>query len=388
LARFVLGDSFIGDRGRVADVGKGQEPIGARARTSGLSVPEPRASASGSGQRLWILDRDLVVRALDRWAAAFQGLPVEASVGRCALDWLPDGVRRAVRRAARSFEQQGSAADPRFVCSQDDGAGTAREVEWSLSPLFGDGGALQGFALAARDLPDPRGTDPGIAQRAETCVLRALASVGESAALLAHEIKNPITAVNVALRAVADELDEDHRAVLEELVGGMRRLEQMLRRTLSFARPLELKCAPIEAGEFLTGCVADLQPLIAARAARVEVRTPPAPTRLSADPQLLEEVVANLVTNALEAHGGEAHVVLSLAQLGRELVLAVDDDGPGIPEAVRDTLFRPFVTTKPDGNGFGLALCRRVVEEHGGSISAGPSPLGGARFEIRLRGAS
>jgi signal transduction histidine kinase len=67
-----------------------------------------------------------------------------------------------------------------------------------------------------------------------------------------------------------------------------------------------------------------------------------------------------------------------------EIVLHVDDDGPGIPDSLRRSLFKPFMTTKSKGNGFGLAICKKIVEEHGGTIEIGSSPLGGARFEIRI----
>jgi signal transduction histidine kinase len=87
----------------------------------------------------------------------------------------------------------------------------------------------------------------------------------------------------------------------------------------------------------------------------------------------------------MEASRGQARIVLGAcaADQGHVLV-SVDDDGPGIPESVRATIFKPFITTKQDGNGFGLAICKKIVEEHGGTLQAGPSALGGARFEIRL----
>src|SRR5436190_4436692 len=90
------------------------------------------------------------------------------------------------------------------------------------------------------DARDPM-SDLELARQREVAMMRAFTTIGESAAQLAHEIKNPITAVNVALRAVADQLGEDHQAVLEDLVVRLQRIEQMMKRTLSFASPIVLR---------------------------------------------------------------------------------------------------------------------------------------------------
>jgi two-component system sensor kinase FixL len=106
---------------------------------------------------------------------------------------------------------------------------------------------------------------------------------------------------------------------------------------------------------------------------------------LVADRQLIEEVLSNLLRNALEASAGRAcRVRLAAAQAESEVVIRVHDDGPGIHEDVRANLFKPFVTSKRKGTGLGLAFCKKVVEEHGGKIRADKGPLGGALFEIRL----
>ncbi len=241
-------------------------------------------------------------------------------------------------------------------------------------------------------------TDRNRARLAESSMLRALAAVGESAAMLAHEIKNPITAVNLALRAVARELGEDQQDVLQDLVARMKRLEQQLRQTLSFVRPLELSPMLLDARTVFDGVVRSLAPI--SKRARVEIQIDvdaEAPT-FRADLSRLEEALVNLTMNAIEmlepgghvrlAAGAESNGRLQLIARtveGRTVELSVEDDGPGIAAGVRESLFKPYVTTKAQGTGLGLAICRRIVEEHGGSLEAGDSAaLGGARFTIRL----
>lgn len=282
---------------------------------------------------------------------------------------LKDAIARAARGEFVRFEATHPQTD-----------GTHAEIDFTLKPIRDEAGVVVMLIPEGRNISEIKR-----AQRAETAMLRALATVGESAALLAHEIKNPITAVNVALRAVADQLGEDHKEVLEDLVTRMQRLEQMMRRTLSFARPLELKRAPVEVRGFLEACEQHLKSQVARSGGSLSLSCESGALRFDVDAPLLEEVVANLVTNALEARNGPVRVALS-AELERPatLLLRVDDDGPGVPESMRSRLFKPFVTTKQKGNGFGLAICKKIIEEHGGTIAIATSPLGGARFEIQL----
>jgi signal transduction histidine kinase len=223
------------------------------------------------------------------------------------------------------------------------------------------------------------------AQRTETAMLRAMATIGESAAVLAHEIKNPITGVNLALRAVADQLGEDHKAILEDLVLRMQRLEQLMRRTLSFAKPIELRLTKIGARKLFEDVIESSRLELEKHGAQASVDVKPGALAFVGDPQLLGEVLSNLVLNALEAKEHGARILLSArSERAGELSLTVDDDGPGIADSVRATLFKPFTTTKRKGNGLGLAICKKIVEEHGGKISVDRGPLSGARFTLRL----
>jgi PAS domain S-box-containing protein len=281
-------------------------------------------------------------------------------------------IRDAVRRAA-------AGEFVRLETTQRGRAGAILEVDFSLMPLADESGKVVLLIPEGRDV-----TELKSAQRAETAMLRALATIGESAAVLAHEIKNPITAVNVALRAVAERLGEDHRAVLEDLVARMKHLEQLMRRTLSFARPLELRRIECDARELLQATVARQRAQIAKTGSDVRVEVQ-GDLRFPADPNLLEEVVSNLLSNALEAQPRGARVVLSAAGSVKDGVsLAVEDDGPGIPPEARDAIFKPFVTSKSGGTGLGLAICRKIVEEHGGTIRVEAAQQGGARFVVHL----
>jgi len=228
------------------------------------------------------------------------------------------------------------------------------------------------------------------AERAERSMLRALATIGESAALLAHEIKHPVTAVNLALRAVAQKLGEDERQVVGDLAARMRRLELQLRQTLSFARPLDLACAPCRPDALLARVAQAMGPVLESAGVSLERHVADAAPPVPVDHARLEEVITNLLMNAVEmlGPGGRVRVVVTRDGPGHVL-FELEDDGPGVPAALSSSLFQPFVTSKAEGTGLGLPICRRIVEAHGGSIDVrvGPLPdgaLGGACFRVRL----
>lgn len=336
----------------------------------------------GSFQYVGLLEPDGTVLEANRTSLDVVGACAADVVGRKFWDapWWGGDVERALVRAATERGARGEFV--RFEL-QLRARHSVRDVDFSLKPVRGDDGSVVMLIPEGRDV-----TELKRAQRAETELLRRLASVGEQAALLAHEIKNPITAVNVALRAVADKLGEDHEAVLEDLVARMQRLEQLLRGTLSFAKPIDLVLRDLDAREFLASITRRLRVQLVRFAGDCAIDVDPEGLRFRADPSRLEEVIANLVSNALEARGNGAHVELSARPLGRTGVrLAVDDDGPGVPSERRASLFRPFATTKHDGTGLGLAISRKIVEAHGGTIGVRESKLGGACFEIDLKDA-
>lgn len=292
------------------------------------------------------------------------------SVGAAEREKLRAGIRRALKGEFVRFETKHLGREGEILA-----------VDFSLSPVIDDDGEVTLLVPEGRDV-----TALKRAQAAETSMLRSLAAIGESAAILAHEIKNPITSVNLALRAVADKLGEDHRVVLGELVARMQRLERVMRRTLSFTRPVVPKSSECDGGELLRGVVHELRPAIDASGIRFELRVPPADLGLCADGQLVGEILTNLINNAIEAIrdgvGGRIHA--SVVGEADRLRFVVEDDGPGIPESQREIVFKPFHTTKSSGAGLGLAFCLKVAQAHGGRLSVERGPMGGARFELEL----
>jgi len=338
-----------------------------------------------SFQFFGLLEPDGTVLEINETALRATGIQREETVGRKFWDtrWWSlseesrEQVKDAVARAAKGefvrFETQHPGVHDELLT-----------IDFSLKPVRNEDGEVVHLIPEGRDI-----TELVRAQRAETAMLRALATIGESAAVLAHEIKNPITSVNLALRAVADRLGEDEQVVLQDLVARMQRLQKLMHRTLSFTRPLAMSRSNVLLEDLVDEALNEQRP--AAEAAGVDLRRVGEDSVhiVRADPGLLGEVLTNLIGNALEAlsesssDGG--HIQLGLGPgPGQMTRLVIDDDGPGIPESLKETLFKPFYTTKAKGTGLGLALCKKIVEEHGGTLKVARSELGGARFEICL----
>lgn len=223
------------------------------------------------------------------------------------------------------------------------------------------------------------------ARSTELTMLRSLAAIGESAAVLAHEIRSPITAIHTALQVVAEKLDQDSKSVLEDLAASMERIQKLMERTLTFARPSEIRKSAIEATELLESSVSQLRRAQALESIDVQSAVDSDLPTFEGDLDRLQEVFVNLVQNAIEAMEGSGTVRICARRHGaEEIAFTVEDSGPGIPPSTRQSLFQPFVTSKQGGTGLGLAICRRIIELHRGTMEVGRSELGGARFTVRI----
>ncbi len=224
-----------------------------------------------------------------------------------------------------------------------------------------------------------------------------LAALGVLAAGVAHEIRNPLTAIKARLFSQRKRLDpgspELHDA---ELINGeINRLEQIVKNFLLFARPAEPHREEVEVGEFLEQVrelvLLELEP----RGTELRVESP-AGLRAALDPAQLRQVMLNLIRNAAESlgHGGVVtlrarETFLPFAQRRTPAVaLEVEDNGPGIPPDVQQRLFDPFFTTKESGTGSGLAIAERITEKHGGTLQFRALSPQGAIFSVILPAAA
>jgi signal transduction histidine kinase len=223
-----------------------------------------------------------------------------------------------------------------------------------------------------------------------------LASVGRLAAGVAHEIGNPLSAILglvELLRGEAAPSPAQSAEFLERIQRETERIHRIIRDLLDFSRrdpEGEMRGQTAEVAEVVADAVNLVRPQKDSRDVRIEVDVEAGLGRVLAPQHRLTQVLLNLLLNAVDALQGRGTVTIEArAEPDGGCLLAVSDDGPGLPAAVLERLFEPFTTTKPPGKGtgLGLAVCHTLVEGMGGRIAAGNRPEGGARFEVHLRAA-
>ena len=213
-----------------------------------------------------------------------------------------------------------------------------------------------------------------------------LSALGDISARLAHEIRNPLTGLKLHLQLLAERVDPHESARVAQLLTEVQRLELLVSSTLMLGREQTAECEPTALAGLIDE-VADLMgPSLSHRGVEVERRCDEL-LHASVDAARLRQAILNLVTNAADAmpHGGRLLIVAAADIAHANVTIAVEDSGPGVPEAIRAGLLDAPASTKPFGLGLGLAVCRDVAAAHGGTLRIERSAeLGGARFVITL----
>lgn len=212
----------------------------------------------------------------------------------------------------------------------------------------------------------------------------ALARLGEMAAVIAHEVKNPLAGIRGAVQVIESRLPQESReaAVAGEIVSRIDTLNGLIQDLLLFARLPRPKPAPIEVSPLIAATIDLLGSDPALSGIRVEIHGSAPP--IVADAELLKIVFLNLLVNGAHAMRGRGCIRVSLAASDLFCRVAFIDGGPGIPADIRKKIFTPFFTTKARGTGLGLPTAKRLVEAHGGAIRIDCPPGGGTTVTVQL----
>jgi two-component system sensor kinase FixL len=212
----------------------------------------------------------------------------------------------------------------------------------------------------------------------------ALAKLGEMAAVIAHEVKNPLAGIRGAIQVFSNRISQEdpNSRILKEIVSRIDSLDQMMKDLLLFARPPTPKRAAIDVVPLVTTTASLLSQDPALR--RVDVEVEGAAPPVSADPEMLRIVFQNLLINGAHAMHGKGRIRVAVDTIDSTCRIAFIDAGPGIPSDIREKIFTPFFTTKSRGSGLGLPTAKRLVEAHNGQIAVDCPPTGGTIVIVRL----
>ena len=273
---------------------------------------------------------------------------------------------------------------------------TGKVIGYTLSHVRDERGRSTGVALFFKDLTK-------VEQLEERERLRdRLVALGEMAAAIAHEVKNPLAGIEVMAgllkRQAAVSDSPDAQSLLNDIIGEAKMANQIVHEALEFVRPIRLQVERTAIADVLQNAVSLAETKVPRREIGLQLRVDGGLPPIQGDQHQLCQLFTNLLINAFEALEGrgavdvtaregvieeEAHGAGIEGHLTRTVVVEVSDNGPGVPRELRDRIFNAFFTTKPQGSGLGLAIVRKVVDAHDGRIDI-QTGAHGTRFRVTL----
>ena len=251
-------------------------------------------------------------------------------------------------------------------------------VDTTIVPFLDDRGRPQQYIAIRNDITERKRSEAAL--RAQT----ALVQLGKMAAIVAHEVRNPLAGIRGAMQVIARRLPvgTPEHGVVNDVVTRIDTLNDIVQDLLLFARPRQPAIATVPAASLLTNTIALLQEDPKFKGVAIVVDETRA--QLKVDPEQLKLVLMNLLINSAQAMGGQGQIRVQVSETAGFQELRIIDQGPGIPPDVRDQLFEPFFTTKHRGTGLGLATAKRIIEGHGGTIDLICPPSGGTVAILRV----
>jgi two-component system nitrogen regulation sensor histidine kinase GlnL len=270
---------------------------------------------------------------------------------------------------------------------------TGKVIGYTLSQVRDEQGQLTGATLFFKDLTR-------VEQLEERERLRdRLAALGEMAAAIAHEVKNPLAGIEVMAGILKRQLasSEDAQSILGDIIKEAKMANAIVLEVLEFVRPIRLQVERIALADVVRDAIAMAESHVPRGDIEIVIRVPEDLPPIQGDPHQLRQLFTNLLTNAFEALGGTGIVILTATFLPPDeeptaveahavpmVLVEVTDNGPGVPADLIDRIFSPFFTTKPQGSGLGLAIVRKIVDAHDGQIDVAALERAGTRFRITL----
>ncbi|HJY33847.1 MAG TPA: ATP-binding protein, partial [Vicinamibacterales bacterium] len=266
-------------------------------------------------------------------------------------------------------------------------------IGYTVTFVPDDSGNVIGAAMFFKDLTR-------VEQLEERERLRdRLAALGEMAAAIAHEVKNPLAGIEVMAGILKRQLTEspDAQNILADIIKEAKMANVIVQEVLAFVRPLRLQVEDVSVGDVVRDAVTMAESHWQKGKIEIRVEVPESLRPIQGDPHQLRQIFTNFVTNAFEAMNGAGTIEITAVAIDGEeesttaeqtpgpmVMITITDTGPGIPPEVMDRIFSPFFTTKPQGSGLGLAIVRKIVDAHDGRIDVGQRPGGGTVFRVTL----
>nr|WP_240352315.1 ATP-binding protein [Chromobacterium alkanivorans] len=353
-----------------------------------------------------ILRQDHAIELANPMALELMGMAAEEVVGRVCHEVFHLQAELAAELAEDPIRECFRTAQPVVLAERmqlTSARGQIRSVEGGVSPLFSREGRLIGVVCALRDLGPLRQRTVAALEASESKVkehleklshVARLHTMGEMASGIAHELNQPLTAIanycqaSIQLLEGVEEAPAQVNAALRLAVAQAERAGEIIKRLRALVSKRAIETRLIDLNQVVGNCMFLAEYDLKERGIEVVQLLSGYPVAVLADSIQLEQVVLNLLSNAMDALRDEPmmkrHVIVHTRREGKKAILEVRDTGRGITPNSLEVLFHPFFSTKPNGMGLGLSICQTIVEQYGGLISAENIPASGACFRIEL----
>jgi PAS domain S-box-containing protein len=331
-----------------------------------------------------VADPQGVVTSLNPTAEKLWGLDPDASVGLKLSD-LP--IADALARLTDSWEKVLRNKDRLLYEAVEFTVGDARHLlcDLYITPLVGHDGNVQGVLLVGEDVTEKVRTKQALIQS------ERLATIGRMSALVAHEIRNPLSSIGLNTELLVEELaeregalDGEPRDILRGIAREVERLTDVTEEYLKFARLPKPRLGPENLRDILEDLLRFVQEELKEAGIEVRNRLGDLAQPVAADESQLRQAFLNLLRNSLESMPSGGVLTIESRQDDGQVRIDISDTGQGIDNAAIARIFDPFFSTRDNGTGLGLSLTQQIVNEHGGNISCHSQPGQGTRFTVEL----
>ncbi|MEJ2233013.1 MAG: PAS domain S-box protein [Syntrophobacterales bacterium] len=326
---------------------------------------------------------DGVITSWNTGAETIYGYSAEEALGRSISILLPPDHPDEIKPIFQKIATGENVVRYETVRVRKDGKRI--NVSLTVSPIEDKAGKIIGASTIARDISERKRIEEALRETDK------LVTVGRLAAGVAHSIRNPLTSVKMRLFSMERSVDlsENQREDLKVIAEEIRNVNNIVQSFLDFSRRPKLKMQRVSFSDLVDMALRLLEQRFDSYGVEIEVSRQRRLPEIWADPDQLKEALVNLLVNSCEAMGNGGLIVIQEEEVaqersGREVVIRITDNGPGIPESIQDKLFNPFFSTKEEGTGLGLSITVRIVEEHGGTLKLRSREGEGATFVITL----
>ena len=334
-----------------------------------------------SADAIFTLDPDEKITSWNKGAEAIFGYTEAEMMGKSLEVLMPEHLKAEKELERISAVAQAEGFVRSYQTQRVTKDGETIDVLFTRTAIRDAQGQLIGYSSVLKNVTEQKLLDRHLTQ------MEKLSAIGELAAGLAHEIKNPLAGIKGAIEIIRDSLSPEHAhsQILGEVLSEVSRIDRSVINLLSYSKPRKPDILKVDLVKLIENVISFLKKVADSKDICLHLTVPSEVPHLTGDENELKQLFMNLILNSLEAIQKKGNVWISVkCPFDSRVSIDVVDDGPGIPPEQLGKIFMPFFTSKKHGTGLGLATCKRIVTNHDGFIQVQSEPAKGTRFTIDL----